>query len=129
MQENELAKSAKEVVVSFIESLNNRDLKSARSCVSEDFSTKGPGGSFDSAEAYFKAAEKAQQTYQSGKYDIKKVIMEGSEVCVLNDVIWGNTSFLACGWYHVEDQKIHSLTLIYDSGQANAARQTYASGR
>lgn len=40
--------------------LNRRDLKSARNCVSDDFSVVLPQGSFDSAEAYFKAAEQAQ---------------------------------------------------------------------
>ncbi|HYB04576.1 MAG TPA: nuclear transport factor 2 family protein [Nitrososphaerales archaeon] len=125
MQNNELVKNAKEIVVSFIESLNKGDLKSARSYVSDNYSVTVPGASFDGAEAYFKGAEKAQQTYGSGRYDIKKVFTDGNDVCVLNDVIWGNATFLACGWYHLENQKIRSLTLIYDSGQANAARQGY----
>ncbi|MGI0085203.1 MAG: hypothetical protein ACREBQ_08985, partial [Nitrososphaerales archaeon] len=86
-----------------------------------------PGTSFDSAEAYFKAAEKANQTYQSGKYNVKKVFMDGNDVCVVNDVIWGSMTFPAVGLYHVEDQKIRSLKLIYDPGQANAARQDYVS--
>ncbi|MGI0091443.1 MAG: hypothetical protein ACREBS_07020, partial [Nitrososphaerales archaeon] len=77
----------------------------------------------------FKAAEKAQQTYQSGKYEIKKVFMDGNDVCVCNDVIWGNMTFPAVGLYLVEDQKIRSLTLVYDSGQANTARQGSGRGR
>jgi len=126
MQKTESTKKgAKEIVTSFIESLNNKDLKSARSYVSEDFTMTGPGTSFESAEAYFEAAEKANQTYQSGKYDIKKIFMDGTDVCVVNDVIWGSTTFPAVGFYHVEDHRIHSLRLIYDPGQANAARQDY----
>jgi hypothetical protein len=123
MQSNELTKNAKEIVVSFIEALNNGDLKAARSYVTDNYSVTAPGGSYDSAEVYFKGAEKAQQTYGTGRYDIKKVFADGNDVCVLNDVVWGNVAFLACGWYHLENQKIRSLTLIYDSGQANAARQ------
>lgn len=129
MQNSDLVKSAREIVVSFIECLNKGDLKSARSLVTDNYSVTVPGASFDGADAYFKGAEKAQQTYGTGRYDIKKVFVEGNDVCILNDVIWGNTAFLACGWYHLENQKIRSLTLIYDSGQANAARQDYGKGR
>jgi hypothetical protein len=128
MQNNELTKNAKEIVASFIESLNNGDLKSARNYVTDDYSVTVPGGSYSGAEVYFKSAEKAQQTYGTGRYDIKKVFSDGNDVCVLNDVVWGNTAFLACGWYHLENQKIRSLRLIYDSGQANTARQEYVKG-
>ncbi|MGI0084632.1 MAG: VOC family protein, partial [Nitrososphaerales archaeon] len=47
VQKTEPTNSAKEAVISFIESLNNKDLKSARSYVSENFSMTGPGTSFD----------------------------------------------------------------------------------
>jgi hypothetical protein len=116
MQKNESsAKSAKEIVISFLESLNKGDLKSARSCVSDDFSFTLPQGSFDGAESYFRAAEEAQKTYQERyKFVIKKIFRDGNDVCVFNDVIAGPITLFACGWYHVEDQKIHSLKLVYD---------------
>ncbi|AIF84063.1 ketosteroid isomerase-like protein [Candidatus Nitrososphaera evergladensis SR1] len=116
MQKNEQpAKSSKEVVISFLESLNNGDLKSARSCVSDDFTFKLPQGSFDSAEAYFKAAEQAQQAHQEPyRFDVKKVFTDGSDVCVFNDVIAGDVTLFACGWYRVEGGKIRSLKLVYD---------------
>lgn len=118
MQNDEMAKSAKEIVSSFIESLNSRDLKSARSYVSDDYSIKAPQGSYDTAEAYFKDVEKAQQTYNA-RYDIKRVFADGNDVCVITDIIAGppsNSAFSACGWYRVEGQKIRSLRLLYESG-------------
>jgi limonene-1,2-epoxide hydrolase len=115
MQKNESAKSAKEIVISFLESLNKGDLKSARSCVSDDFSLTLPQGSFDSAETYFKAVEQARQARQAQYiFNIKKIFTDGNDVCVFNDVIAGPITLFACGWYHVEDQKIHSLKLVYD---------------
>jgi limonene-1,2-epoxide hydrolase len=117
MQKNESAKSPKEIVVSFLKYLNNRDLESARSCVSDNFVCISPPGlgSFDSAESYFKAAEQAQKVHESSyKFEIKKIFMDGNDVCVFNDVIAGPITLFACGWYHVEDGKIRSLRLVYD---------------
>jgi predicted SnoaL-like aldol condensation-catalyzing enzyme len=118
MQNDEPARSAKVIVTSFIEALNSRDQKSARRYVSDNFSVKAPQASYDTAEAYFKDVEKAQQTYNS-RYDIKRVVADGNDVCVITDVIAGPSSSpasSACGWYRVEDQKIRSLRLMYESG-------------
>jgi limonene-1,2-epoxide hydrolase len=117
MQKNESAKSAKEIVISFLDSLNTGDLKSARSCVSDNFLCTNPQGlpSFDSAETYFKAVEQARQARQAQYvFDIKKIFTDGNDVCVFNDVIAGSITLFACGWYHVEDQKIRFLKLVYD---------------
>jgi predicted SnoaL-like aldol condensation-catalyzing enzyme len=118
MQNPESARSGKEIVTSFIESLNSRDLKSARRYVSDNYSVRAPQGSYDTAEAYFKDVEKAQQKYNS-RYEIKRVFADGDDVCVIADVIAGpssNPAFSACGWYRVEGQKIQSLRLMYESG-------------
>jgi limonene-1,2-epoxide hydrolase len=118
MQNPESGRSGKEIVTSFIESLNSKDLKSARSYVSDDYSVRAPQGSYDTAEAYFKDVEKAQQKYNS-RYEIKRVFADGNDVCVIADVIAGpssNSAFSACGWYRVEGQKIRSLRLMYESG-------------
>ena len=115
MKKNESEINAKEIVISFQESLNIRDLKSARSYVSDDFLCTNPLGSYDGAEAYFKAVEKAEQAHQTPfKFDIKKIFTDGNDVCVFNDVIAGSITLLACEWYRVEDQKIRSLKLVYD---------------
>ncbi|MEW6605293.1 MAG: hypothetical protein AB1351_11490, partial [Thermoproteota archaeon] len=74
-----------------------------------------PQVSFDSAEAYFKAVEQAQQTHQEPYiFDIKKIFTDGNDVCVFNDVIAGRVTLFACGWYHIENQKIRSIRLVYD---------------
>jgi limonene-1,2-epoxide hydrolase len=117
MQKNGSAKSAKEIVISFLESLNNGDLKSARSCVSDDFSFTLPQGlpSFYSAETYFKAVKQTRQARQAQYiFNIKKIFTDGNDVSVFNDVIAGPVTLFACGWYHVEDQKIRYLKLVYD---------------
>lgn len=118
MQNDETAKSPAEIVSSFIDSLNSRDLKSARSFVSDNYSVKAPQTSYDTADAYFKDVEKAQQTYNS-RYEIKRVFADANDVCVITDIVadrpTSNSVFSACGWYRVEGQKIRSLRLMYES--------------
>lgn len=115
MQKNEHAMSAKEIVISFQEALNTRDLKSARSRVSDDFVCTLPSGSYDGAEAYFRAAEQAAQANNSPyRFDLKKIFVDGDDVCAFNDVIAGPVTLAACGWYHTEGGKIRSLRLVYD---------------
>lgn len=112
---NAMSSGAKEIVITFQESLNNRDIKSARSFVSDDFTCTLPSGSFNSAEAYFKAVEHAAQVNESPyKFNAKKTFVDGNDVCVFNDVIAGPKTLLACGWYHIEGGKIRSLNLVYD---------------
>lgn len=115
MQKNEPPKSAKEIVINFQETLNSKDLKSARSYVTDDFTCTLPTGSFDGADAYFKAAEQAAQVYKSqNRYEVKKIFVDGNDVCVFNDVIAGPVTILACGWYHVEGGKIRFVKVVYD---------------
>jgi len=117
MQENELAMSAREVVTSFIEALNSRDLKSARSCVADDFSVKAPGASFDSAEAYFKGVVEATQKY-NGRYDVKRVFVDGNDVCLVTDTVSGDQQYkgyTALGMFRVEGRKILSARFMYES--------------
>lgn len=58
MHKRESETDAKKIVISFQESLNNRDLKSARSYVSDNFLCTNPLGTFNSAETYFKLQNK-----------------------------------------------------------------------
>jgi len=57
MQQNESAKSAKELVMEYLETCDRKDFKSARSYVSDKVSYVSPIGSFDRAEPYFKYFE------------------------------------------------------------------------
>ena len=39
------------------------------------------------------------------KFNIKKIFVDGNEVCVFVDVPLGYSTMLACGWYTVEEEK------------------------
>lgn len=110
MEKNiELESKTKDLVVNFVNALTNNDLQKARNCVSDDFTYTSPLGSYDRPEPYFKRMEQTPL-----KFDIKKVFVDGNEVCVIVDVIAGPMALFSCGWYVVENQKIRSLKLAYD---------------
>ena len=89
MQVNEHDINPKEIVLEFLEALNRRDFKSARTYVSDNVSYIAPLNSFNGAEPYFKYVEHLNLP----KLDIKKVFTEGS-----NDVsiLWEVNYSISC---------------------------------
>jgi hypothetical protein len=62
--------NAKEIVMEFLDALQQKDFESARNYVSDNVSYIGPLNSFDRAEPYFKYVEPepTQIRYQEGFY-------------------------------------------------------------
>jgi limonene-1,2-epoxide hydrolase len=115
MQKNESsAKSAKEIVMEYLQALvERRDFQSARSYISDNISYVSPLNSFDRAEPYLKYNEHLNLP----KFDIKKVFVDGQDVCLLYELNVGTppVTLLVCGWFHVNDDgKISSLRLAFD---------------
>lgn len=102
-------KNAKEVVLSFVQALNDKDYSTARSYAHEDISFEGVLGSRSGAESYFNDMEKMQLTY-----DIQKAFQDGNDVCLLYDLHISGITLFGCGWYVVEDGKIRSLRVVFD---------------
>jgi len=103
------AYSAREIVLSCVQALNQEDFKTARNYVTDNMSFVGVLGSRDGADAYFSDMEKMKL-----KYSIKKVFSSDDDVCLLYDLKISGKTIFGCGWYHVEDGKIESLKVIFD---------------
>jgi limonene-1,2-epoxide hydrolase len=101
--------SAKEVVMSFINALNNDDFTTARTFTRHDLQFEGVMGSRDGADAYFNDMQKMRL-----KYDVKKVFVEGNDVCMFYDIDMSGKTIFSCGWYKVQDGKIASFRVIFD---------------
>jgi limonene-1,2-epoxide hydrolase len=101
---------AREVVISFIKALNDEDFNLARRCVNDKISFVGPMGSRQGAEAYFHDMERLRL-----KYQVKKVFVDGNDVCLLYDLTISGVTVFSCGWYRVESGKIQSLKVVFDS--------------
>ena len=113
MQKNESsAKSAKDIVMEYIEALERRDFQSARGYVSDNISYVSPLNSFDRAEPYLKYNE----SLHLPKPDIKKVFTDGNDVCILHETNLTKppaTVFTSL-WFHVDGGKISSLRALFD---------------
>jgi hypothetical protein len=113
MQKNESEKSAKEIVMEFIQAGERQDFKAARGYVTDDMSYISPLNSFDRAEPYFKYYEHLDLP----KLDIKKVFADGNDVCLLHELNFGTppVTCFVCAWFHVNDDgKISAVRVVFD---------------
>jgi limonene-1,2-epoxide hydrolase len=117
MQISESAKSAKEIVMEFIEALERKDFKTVRSYISDNISVLAPGPveltSFNQAEPFLTYLEHANLP----RLEIKKDFSDSNDVCLLYEMNYREppvTTFV-CGWFHVNDEgKISSLRFVLD---------------
>lgn len=115
------AKSAKEIVMQFIDALEQKDFKTVRSYISDNISVQAPGPvevtSFNQAEPFMNYLEHANLP----KLEIKKEFADSNNVCLLYEMNYREppvTTFV-CGWFHVndDDRKISSLRFVLDPRQ------------
>ena len=105
------ARSAKEIVMEFVQATERQDFQTARGYLKDNVSYVSPLNSFDRAEPYLKYNLHLYQTGQLVKFDIKKEFTDKNDFCILHE--WN--SQLVCVWYHVDDDgKISSVKVIFD---------------
>jgi predicted SnoaL-like aldol condensation-catalyzing enzyme len=102
-------RSAKDIVLTCIDALNNEDFAKARELVTDRFQFHGVMGSRDGADAYF-----ADMKKMKFKYEIKKAIGDEHDVCVWSEMPMEGKPILVASWYRVEDDKIVSLRVVFD---------------
>ena len=100
---------AKEIVLTFIDALNNEDFKTVRHYLSEDMVFDGVLGHRDGADVYVEDMKKMKF-----KYKIQKAFADGDDVCLLYDIDMSDQNIFTCGWYRVRDNKIKSLRVVFD---------------
>lgn len=113
-----LENGTKETVLALIQAINNEDFQTARSFVANDFKFNGVLGVRDGAEAYFKDMEEMKL-----KYDVKKSFSEGNDACILYEIGMAGKKIFCCGWYHLKDQKVSSLRVVFDPRPVLEAQQ------
>lgn len=101
--------NARDIVLAYVEALNREDFQRAREFVSDEIAFDGVLGSRRGSKDYFVDMERMHL-----QYDVKKVFIDGDDVCLFEDVTMGDTSVFTCAWYHVADGKIHSLRVVFD---------------
>ncbi len=101
--------TASALVLSFINALNKEEFDLARSYVNDDFTFNGVLGSRHGADNYFEDMRKMKFRYM-----VKKVFAEESDVCLFYNITIAGVSIFASGWYQLKDQKLSSLTVLFD---------------
>ena len=100
----------KEVVASYIEALDKWRYEEALGFLHDDVRIRGPAG-----ETYGKPTGFIEMLRRyRGKYDVKKVFVDGTDVCVLYDLIIGGSVVYMSSWYQVRDGKIASIHTVFD---------------
>ena len=110
-------KSAKEIVMEYVQATERRDFQSARGYLKDNILYVSPLNSFDRAEPYLKYNLHLYQTGQLVKFDIKKEFADSNDVCILHEYKVGTppVTSLVCTWFHVDDDgKISSIRVILD---------------
>ena len=108
----------KEVVMSYFKAMGVRDYAAVRTYLGDNVRVKGPAGeAFRSPDEFLKMMEQ-----QHGNYDIKKVFVDGSDVCLLYDFITPKVTTFFCSWYQVKEGKISSIQTIFDPSAFAAAQ-------
>ena len=108
--------NAKEAVTSYLKALNDQDFKTARKHLHDNMSFLAPLASHDSADAYFNDMEQLRSKHGIDRvlYNIKKVFVDGDDVCVFFDFNTGPVTLFGCGWFHLGDGKISSIRVVFD---------------
>lgn len=109
----------KELVLSYIKALDEHNYDEAASYLNETVTILGPSG-----ESFSKPSEFVGMLKQyRGKYDIKKVFTDGSDVCLLYDFKTPSAKAIMCSWYQVKGDKIAWIQTIFDPSPFGPARQ------
>ncbi len=104
-----LISNSEKVVLTFINALNDEDFTTAGKQLAPGMKFDGVMGSRDSADAYIN-----DMKHMKFKYQVKKVFADNDDVCLFYDINMGNATIFSCGWYHLVNDKINSLKVVFD---------------
>ncbi len=104
-----VSQNPKSIVLSFIREVNQHDFASARKYVSDSLQFYSVMGEQQGANAYFTEIKNLQP-----EYDLKNIFCEGDDVCLVYNFHVSGMIILGCGLYHVKNNKIDCLKIIFD---------------
>jgi limonene-1,2-epoxide hydrolase len=107
--------SASEIVESYRTALGKGDFAAARTFVQDNMVFEGPLDTFNKADDYLAANKKLASIIQ--RIDLKKVFVDGDDVCVLYEMVTNTpagTAFIA-EWYQVKGGKIAYMRAVFDA--------------
>jgi len=99
--------------MSYIRALDARRYEEALTFLHESVRIRGPAG-----ETFGKPLDFIEMLRKyHGRYDVRKVFVDGDDVCVLYDLTTAGSAVFMSSWYHVEDGRIVSVQTVFDPRQ------------
>ena len=107
--------NAHKIVTDYQQAMSKGDFVAARKLLHDDLSFQGPIETFNRPEPYLESLKKLHHIIQ--RIDMKRVFADGSDVCVLYDMVTNTpagTAFIA-EWYQVRGEKIAAIRVVFDA--------------
>jgi hypothetical protein len=114
-EQNMTSTNASEIVESYRTALGRGDFTSARNLMHDNMVFEGPLDTFNKADDYLAANKKLASIIQ--RIDLKKVFVDGDDVCVLYEMVTNTpagTAFIS-EWYQVKGSKIAYIRAVFDA--------------
>ncbi len=96
--------------MSYIEALDRRRYDDALNYLHDGVRIRGPAGeTFGKPLDFIEMLRKYQ-----GRYDVKKMFIDGDDVCLIYDLRTTGPTVFMSSWYQVKDGKIVSIQTVFD---------------
>jgi hypothetical protein len=104
------ATEPREVVMSYISSLDKQEYDAALKLLHDNVRIRGPAG-----ETFGKPLDFIEMLRKyRGRYDIKRTFSDGNDVCLWYDLKTTGPTLFMSSWYQVQKGKIVSIQTIFD---------------
>lgn len=105
---------AKQVALAYIEACGRKDYDTVSRLLSPSMTFVGPGNALTGAEPYLAVLQRLGPVWT--KSDVKKVFVDGDEVCVIYDFVTDTPAGAVpiVEWLRVQDGRIASVKLFFD---------------
>jgi hypothetical protein len=105
---------AARVAEEFFDAWTSKDFDKARTLVHDDLSFEGPLDSFSDADSYLASLQQLSAIVTGAEK--QKVFVDGADVCVIYDLKTAPVpSSRTCEWYRVRDDKVASVSVVFDA--------------
>jgi ketosteroid isomerase-like protein len=100
----------KDVVLAYIRALDSQKYEDALALLRDDVRIRGPAGETFGRPLDFIGMLRKYR----GRYDVKKVFVDGDDVCVFYDLATTGPAVFMSSWYQVRDGRIASINSVFD---------------
>ena len=109
-----MTNGAKQVALEYIEACGRKDYDTVSRLLSSSLTFVGPGNSLTGATPYLAVLRRLGPVWS--RSDVKKVFVDGDEVCVIYDFVTDTPAGAVpiVEWLRVQHGQIASVTLFFD---------------